>query len=256
MSAWWNTLGSIAVVTGVPLGLVALLASSGRRLSRVLPILVAFGAGALIGAAVFHLLPEAYSRTHSSARVALSVVAGAIGSYLLERLLHRWQDTHHEAPAKDPSLASFDDASMVALNFIADGLHNFVDGALIAAAFLAGTGPGLATTVAMLSHELPRELGTFSVFVHYGATPRRAVWYNVLSGALAFLGAGLTLVLGEHTSSAAELLVPVAAGTFLFVGGTVILSVMKSARTRGFPIAQLCAGAAGLVLSALATLWI
>lgn len=248
------TLLSLLAVTGVPLLVIMLLAGTGRTLGRLLPTLVSFGAGALIGASVFHLLPEAYERHPAVGFVALSVAVGVVGSFLVERWLHRWQHTAHEAPAKEPALSAFDDPAMVAVSFGADAVHNFVDGALIAAAFLAGTGPGLATAMAMLAHELPREIGTFGVFVHYGTRPARAVLFTLLSGAMAFVGGALTLWLGEGTARAAEFVVPVAAGSFLFVGGAVMVSQLKAQKTWDLPLGQLVACAAGFGLSAAATL--
>ena len=252
MTPWTATLSSIAVVTGVPLALIAVLAGPGRALARLLPTLVSFGAGALIGAAVFHLLPEAWSRHPSVIFVALSMTGGMVGSFFLERWLHRWQHTRHEAPAEEQSLGAFNDPAMVAVNFAADGVHNFVDGALIASAFMAGEGAGIATAIAMLAHELPRELGTFGVFVHYGTRPARAVWFTVASGVLAFVGAGLTLTLGETMARVAEVFIPFAAGSFLFVGGAVIVSQLKALRTWDLPINQVVAIAAGFGISALA----
>jgi len=254
VSPWTATLLSLVAVTGVPLAVVAVLASRGAGLPRLLPMLVSFGAGALIGAAVFHLLPEAYERHPAVAFVGLSVAGGVIGSFVLERWLHRWQHTSHETPAKGSTISAFDDPAMVAVSFGADAIHNFVDGALIAAAFLAGNGPGVATAIAMLAHELPREVGTFGVFVHYGTRPARAVWYTLASGLLAFVGAGLTLWLGEETAHAAEVVVPVAAGSFLFVGGAVMVSQLKAQKTWDLPGSQLVACAAGFALSAAATL--
>lgn len=254
MTPWIPTLLSLLAVTGVPLAVIAVLASTGGTLSRLLPSLVSFGAGALIGAAVFHLLPEAYERHPAVGFVGLSVAAGVIGSLLLERWLHRLQHTAHEAPSRESAISAFDDPAMVAVSFAADAVHNFVDGALIAAAFLAGTGPGVATALAMLAHELPREIGTFGVFVHYGTRPARAVMYTLLSGVLAFVGAGLTLWLGEGTAHAAEVVVPVAAGSFLFVGGAVMVSQLKAQKTWDLPVQQLAACAAGFALSAAATL--
>ncbi len=255
MSSWLATFLSLLVVTGVPLLLLASLAATGRTLGRLLPTLVSFGAGALIGAAVFHLLPEAYERHPAVGFVALSVAVGVVGSYALERWLHRFQHTAHEAPPRGETLGAFDDPAMVAVSFAADAVHNFVDGALIAAAFLAGTGPGLATALAMLAHELPREVGTFGVFVHYGTRPRRALGYALISGLLAFAGAALTLWLGEEAAHATEIVVPIAAGAFLFVGGAVMLSQLKAQRTWDLPRSQLLACAAGFALSAAATLF-
>lgn len=247
-------MGSVAVVTGVPLVVILLLAGPGRGLARMLPWLVSFGAGALLGAAVFHLLPEAYERHPSVGFVAIAVAAGVIGSYLFERLLHRVQHTPHEAPPREPSLSAFDDPAMVTLSVVADGVHNFVDGALIAAAFLADASAGIAVAVALLAHELPREVGTFGVFVHYGASPRRAIVLTLFTGGLAFAGATLTLWFGERTAEIAEVLVPFAAGSFLFVGAAVMMSQLKAQRTWDLPVPQLAACAAGFALSALAAI--
>lgn len=243
---------AIAAVTGVPLLLLIGLAAQPRPLGRLLPWLVSFGAGALIGAAVFHLLPDAYERHPDVGFVAVAVVAGAVGSFVLERMLHRLQHTKHEAPPSEPSLSAFDDPAMVAVSAIADGAHNFVDGALIAAAFLASEGSGFTVALAMLAHELPREVGTFGVFVHYGTRPSRALLLSVLTGGLAFVGAGFTLWLGQATATVAELMVPFAAGSFLFVGAAVSLSQLKAQRTFDLPVPQLAAAAAGFALSALA----
>lgn len=254
MTPWAQVLSSIALVTGIPLVVVAVLSGTRGNLARWLPWLVSFGAGALIGAAVFHLLPEAYERHPTVGFVSLSVVFGVIGSYLAERLLHRVQHTAHEAPAGDRELAAFHDPAMVAVSAVSDGVHNFVDGALIAAAFLASPGAGMATSVAMLAHELPREVGTFGVFLHYGTSPRKAVMLTALTGGLAFVGAALTLWLGEETAHAAEVVIPVAAGAFLFVGGAVMASQLKAQRTWDLPVAQLSAFALGFGLSAVAGL--
>lgn len=254
MNTWIAALSALTVVTGVPLLVLVVLANTGRTLGRLLPMLVSFGAGALIGAAVFHLLPEAYERHPAVGFVAISVAAGVIGSFLVERWLHRFQHTAHEAAPREPTLSAFDDPAMVAVSFGADAVHNFVDGALIAAAFLAGTGPGIATAIAMLAHELPREIGTFGVFVHYGTRPRRAVAFALVSGLLAFVGAALTLWFGEETAHAAEVVVPVAAGSFLFVGSSVMLSQLKAQRTWDFPKPLLTAAAVGFAISAASTL--
>lgn len=242
-------------MTGLPLVVIALLAGTGRTLSRLLPTLVSFGAGALIGAAVFHLLPEAYERHPALGFVGLSVAVGVVGSLLVERWLHRLQHTAHDAPSTESAMSVYDDPAMVAVSFGADAVHNFVDGALIAAAFLAGTGPGIATAMAMLAHELPREVGTFGVFVHYGTRPARAVLFTLLSGLLAFVGAGLTLWLGEGTARTAEVVVPVAAGSFLFVGAAVMISQHKAQNTGDVFTRQVVACAAGVGLSAAATLF-
>lgn len=256
MSPWWSVLGSVALVSGVPFALVAMLAASGRRLPRLVAPLVGLGAGALAGTAVFHLLPEATARHPAGPFVGVLAVLGLFGSHLAERGLHRWQETSHDAEPREPGgPAATDDPAMTAVNFAADGLHNMMDGALVAASWMAGGTSGTLTTLAVLAHELPRELGTFGVFVHYGTSPWRAVAYNAATGGLALLGATLTLLLGGRVTAVAEALVPIAAGAFLYVAGAVMLSQRRAHRAGAAASRQVMAAALGFALSAVAAIW-
>ena len=152
------------------------------------------------------------------------VVAGFAGFWLLERGLHRAaqsQDARHSPRPTHP---------IVALNFIGNVLHNAVDGSIIAAAFLTTPTVGVVTTLAIVLHEIPRELGSFGVFMHGGLSVRRAVWYNGLTGIAAVASAALTLRIGARTAGAATTLLPVAAGTFLYIAVSVAPSAILDAR--------------------------
>lgn len=233
---------SAGLVTAASLVGVALMALGERRLGRTVPLLVALAAGALLGDAFIHLLPEAFARGDRLA-VSLAALGGLLAFFTLEKVLH-WR--HEHAPARV--------APVGVLNLVGDGVHNLLDGLLIGAAYSSSVTAGVATTAAVFLHEVPQEIGDFGVLVHAGYSRWRALLYNALSGALAFAGVALALAAGEHARAIAVMLVPIAAGSFIYIAGTDLLPELKSERAPGRSLAQLTAVAAGIALMASLTL--
>ncbi len=236
---WLSSYCAIAVVSGLPLIVTFVLARQGTTLAKWLPHLTALGAGAVFGAAVAHLIPEALGRGQSVAQVTMGTLVGFAIFALVERLLAGHDHAHaHGVPLGAPSAHHSDSSeadcvhlqptpqhspsvksakALAPLALAGDAIHNFVDGSLIAAGFLANPSVGLLTLLAVGLHELPREMGTFGLFVHGGIRPMRAVAYNALTAVLALVGATVTLMAGTRWSSAVALLLPVAAGTYLYI---------------------------------------
>jgi zinc and cadmium transporter len=106
-------------------------------------------------------------------------------------------------------------------------MHNTIDGVLIAASFLANPGLGIVATLAVSMHELPRELGSLGIFMHGGLTPIRAYSLNALTGAAALIGAGLMLLVGLRAHAVATALIPIAAGTFLYIAGALMRTTAR-----------------------------
>ncbi len=202
----------------MPLAALGALALHGRLVRRWAPHAAAVAAGALLGGALFQLLPEAYARNPHGPVVAGTAVAGVIAFALLERLLHGTHDHHDEGHA-------FGGRTLVRLAVTGDAVHNLVDGALIAATFLADVRAGVLTTAAVALHEVPREFGTFGAIVHGGVTARRAVAYNAATALAAALGAGVTLTFGERAAELAPAVLPFAAGNFLYLAGVLLRAV-------------------------------
>ena len=236
---WLSSYLAIVVVSGLPLIVAFVLARNAKTLTLWLPQLTALGAGAVFGAAVAHLIPEALGRGQSVVQVALGTLVGFAIFALVERLLAGHDHAHahgvplgapsahhsdsseadcvhlHPTPQHSPSVKSAKTLAPLAL--AGDAIHNFVDGSLIAAGFLADPSVGLLTLLAVGLHELPREMGTFGLFVHGGIRPMRAVAYNALTAVLALVGATVTLMAGTRWSATVALLLPVAAGTYLYI---------------------------------------
>ena len=137
--------------------------------------------------------------------------------------------------------------------FLGDALHNFVDGSLIAAGFLANPSIGALTVIAVGLHELPREVGTFGLFVHGGIRPMRAVFYNLVTGCIAMFAAAVTLLVGQRVAALTTLLLPVAAGTYLYIAHVVGRSALHDRHhdpTHWERLAWSAAGAVIMIISA------
>jgi len=257
MPVWYNTLLAVAVVSALPLLGIAALAFDEASIRRAVPWLVSFAAGALLGAAFFHLIPDALARHPAPGLVPASVLSGYASFFVLERLLHAHGHAHGHARRAGHGMGNAVAArreALVALNFAGDALHNLIDGMLVAASFLADPSIGIVTTVAVSLHEVPREFGTFGVFVHGGLSPRRAVLYNVLTGVVALGGAVATLAVGAHVASFAAMLLPFAAGSFIYIGASILTPELRCAPSVRAGVRQtafICLGLASTWLSAL-----
>ena len=236
MSVWFRTLFAVALVCAVPLAVTFLLARNERLVRTALPNLLSFGVGVLVVSAAMHLLPEALAHS-GSLTVALVAVIGFLSFAGIERLLEQHDHGHvhglamgvptHEHPVEHHEhAASQRSRALLPMAFGADVLHNFMDGILIAATFMIRPELGLLTALAIGLHELPRELGTFGLFVHGGLSPKRAVMFNALTAVFAMAGAGMTLLLGQVAEQLAIAILPFAAGTMLYIAFTVARAVL------------------------------
>lgn len=151
------------------------------------PMLVSFAIGALLGAAFLEILPQAFE-SGDAHEVAIAVLGGIFGFFVLEKLL-LWRHCHTEhCEVHDQHSTANDHGRSGALIIVGDTVHNFVDGMLIAAAFLQSTELGIVTAVAIIAHEIPQEVGDFLILLHSGYTRRRALAMNVLSSAATIVG--------------------------------------------------------------------
>jgi zinc and cadmium transporter len=205
--AW--ILGSTILISLLSLVGVFTLALEEKLLKKILLILVGFSAGGLMGGALLHLLPEALEISPVT-DVFSFFLLGFIAFFIMERVL-RWRHCHEGV---------CDIHAFTYLNLIGDGIHNFIDGVVIAAAFLINIPLGIATTVAVASHELPQEIGDFGVLVYGGFTKARALLFNLISALTAILGALVGFILHSHMGGFAIYLLPFAAGGFIYIAAS------------------------------------
>jgi zinc and cadmium transporter len=150
-------------------------------------MLVSFAIGALLGAAFLEILPHAFEAGDAH-QVAMAVLGGIFGFFVLEKLL-LWRHCHTEhCELHDQHASAHDHGRSGALIIVGDTIHNFVDGLLIAAAFLQSTELGVVTAIAIIAHEIPQEVGDFLILLHSGYTRLRALAMNLLSSAATVVG--------------------------------------------------------------------
>lgn len=220
---------SVAAVSLVSLAGVATLAWSRVRVRRLARLFVSFAVGALLGDAFIHLIPQTFTAKEpgtSPLGRSLLILGGMLGFFVVEKVLRRRHGALHEHhhQVRHPEL--------VAVNLLGDAIHNFVDGVLIGASYIAGPTLGVATTLAVLLHEVPQELGDFGILIHSGLSIRKAVWLNLASASAAILGTAVALAVGSMAKDAlVGSLLPVTAGGFVYLAAADLIPELQHDRT-------------------------
>lgn len=196
--------------------------------------LVALSAGAMFGNAFLHLLPEAIELSQTGIidlfTVMLLVVGSFVASFLFEQFFF-WHHCHSEETC-EPTQKPY--AHLV---LYSDAIHNFIDGLIIAAAFVVSVPLGVATTLAIALHEIPQELGDFAVLVHGGFSKTRAAIFNGLAALTVVLGGIVGFILAGSVDLAVPVLLPIAAGGFIYIAAADLLPELRHNNTRaGIPL--------------------
>jgi zinc and cadmium transporter len=210
-SVWAWTLVAVLAVSLVSLVGIVTLIGTGDFLRKALPFLVSFAVGALLGDAVLHILTELSDTGGITDGIAFVIVGAIVFFFVLEKAIH----VHHSLDAPEHGHIH----PVAVNNLVGDGVHNFVDGAVIAGAFVADVRVGIATTLAVMLHEIPQEIGDLGVLIHAGLAPRRAVIYNLASALVAVLGAILALLLEGAFAGIERPLLAISAGAFIYNAG-------------------------------------
>ncbi len=238
---------TFASVLGVSLiSLLGILALSFREdlLRRYVFIFISLAVGALLGDAFIHLIPEAFEEAHDPMIVSILIISGIFFFFVLEKFLH-WH--HHGEDTEESHIHP-----VGKLILFSDGVHNFLDGIIIAASFTVSVPVGIATTIAVILHEIPQEVGDFAVLLHSGYTKRRALCLNFLSALTALLGAIVFFIIGEMAESLAAYFLPIAAGGFIYIAVADLIPELHKTKKMRHSAAQL--GAVGMGVFAMIAL--
>lgn len=188
--------------------------------NHLLPHLVSFATGTLLGAAFLGLLPHALEGVTGSDihAIPLAVLLGLLGFFLLEKLV-LWRHCHADhcevhVPVDHDHAQRRSTGTLI---LIGDGLHNFLDGILIAGAFLTDIHLGVVTSLAVAAHEIPQEVGDFAVLLHSGFTRGRAFLYNVLSSLTTVVGGVLAWAALQEMQAVLPYVLAVAASSFIYI---------------------------------------
>lgn len=204
---------SVSLVSLISLIAILALGIKENILKKILLYLVSFSTGALFGGAFIHLLPEATELLGFGPKMSFYILSGIIFSFIIEKFIH-WRHCHN------PEHIGQKVHSFAYMNLFGDGVHNFIDGLVIGAAYLVSIPVGIATTIAVVLHEIPQEIGDFGVLLHGGFSKKKAILMNFLTALTAVAGTIIALIIGSHTEHLTLFLVPFAAGSFIYIAGS------------------------------------
>ena len=206
------------LVSAVSLIGVFVLSLKHRTMHALLFVLMSFATGTLFGSAFLDLIPESLEKIDS--RISLfTVLAGLVIFFIIEKLIY-WHHHHHSRHEEREKPLAY-------LNLIGDGVHNFFDGAAIAASFMAGPQVGVITTIAIIAHEIPQEIGDFSLLIYSGFTKKKALLFNLLSALLAVFGALIFFYFSSFIENSEGLGLAFTAGMFIYIAAADLMPELQ-----------------------------
>ena len=216
------------------MGILCLLAK--KRLDNILTFIVAFAAGTMLATSFFHLMPESFEAINT----LWPVLIGIVIFFILESVIH-WHHSHELNCANCTSPTAY-------LNLIGDGLHNFIDGLIIAASFLINPITGILVTISIMLHEIPQEIGDFAILIHSGFSKTQAIITNLISALVAVLGG----IFGYFFFSRIEFAIPyaigIAAGSFIYIATSDLFPILHKEKNKIKKIIQTIALIIGILL--------
>jgi len=215
-------------------------------LKKYVSLFISLAVGALLGDAFIHLIPEAFDKFSNTTLIGILLISGILLFFIIEKFLH-W---HHHGEDKEENHIH----PVGKLILFTDGFHNLIDGIIIGVSFLISPHVGIATTLAVVLHEIPQEIGDFAVLVHSGYTKEKALWLNFLSALTAILGLVMAFVFSGIAEIFVLWVIPIAAGGFIYIAvADLIPELHKTTKIKQSAI-QLFAALFGILLMFLLTL--
>jgi len=239
MSDFSYILASVLIVSAVSLSGIFLLLIRREVFKKILPTLVALASGTLLGGAFLHLLPEGLEGMKSDSGFIL-VLAGILLFFALEKFFH-WHHCHQEAC--DVHVKPF-----AWLNLLGDGIHNFLDGLIIAVTYMVDINLGMTATLAIIFHEIPQELGDFAVLVAGGLSVKKALYFNFFTALTAVIGALVGYQLGQSVVGISYLLTLFAGGGFIYIAAVDLIPELHKEITPRESLLQFFALLGGVLL--------
>ena len=215
-------------------------------LKKYVSLFISLAVGALLGDAFIHLIPEAFDKFSNTTLVGILLISGILLFFIIEKFLH-W---HHHGEDKDENHIH----PVGKLILFTDGFHNLIDGIIIGVSFLISPHVGIATTLAVVLHEIPQEIGDFAVLVHSGYTKEKALWLNFLSALMAVLGLAISLIFSSIAETFVLWVIPIAAGGFIYIAVADLIPELHKTKKIKYSLVQFVTILAGILSMVLLTL--
>jgi len=239
-SAFFYSLISVFLVSIISLVGIFALSIKTEKLKKIIIFLISFSAGVLFGDAFIHLLPE-ISEKGLAFSSSIYILCGIASFFVLEKIIC-WRHCH--LPITKTHVHSF-----AYINLVGDSLHNFIDGIIIAGSYMVGLSIGFATTIAVIFHEIPQEIGDFGVLIHGGLKKKKAIMLNFLSALASFAGMIIAFLLSS-LSNITSLIIPFTIGGFIYIAGSDLIPELHKETKISKSISQLAAFFAGIAVMA------
>lgn len=207
--AFIYSLISVFIISLISLVGIFTLSIKESTIKKYIFIFVSLAIGALLGDTFIHLLPEAVEEIGNINYAFIAVMAGIFIFFVIEKFLH-WH--HHQDDSEEKHIRPV--GKMI---LVSDGFHNFLDGIIIGASYMISLPVGIATTIAVLLHEIPQEIGDFGVLLHAGYSKTKALFLNFLSALLSIVGVVAVFIIGETLENLSVWLLAVASGGFIYI---------------------------------------
>lgn len=191
------------------------------KANKVIEILVGFATGALLGDAFFHILPEVIEQINVTI-VGIFILFGIFLFFILEEIIC-WRHCHLETSVNHPHPVAF-------MNLVGDALHNLLDGLAISVSFLTNFSLGIATTLAIILHEVPQEIGDFSILIYAGFSKKKALIFNFLTALTAILGVLIPFIFKINEKILIYFL-PIVGGGFIYIAGSDLVPLIKNQKS-------------------------
>lgn len=234
---------SVFIVSLVSLVGVFALSLKEELLRKYIFIFISLAVGSLLGDAFMHLIPEAMESSLPPTLTSTLIIFGIILSFTLEKFLH-W---HHHGEDEN----SLHVSPVGNLILFSDGVHNLLDGVMIGVSFMISIPVGIATTIAVILHEIPQEVGDFTVLLHSGYSKKSALWFNFLSALCSVVGVAIAFVLGQAVEGFALWVLPITAGGFIYIAVADLIPELHKTKEVKYSIFQIIAFVAGVLAMAL-----
>jgi zinc and cadmium transporter len=208
---WLYSLSSVFLVSCISLIGLITFSIKEKTLRKILLYFVSFSVGGLLGDAFIHLLPESV-KLNNDFFLSFYILLGIIVSFIVEKFIH-WRHCHIPTSIKHPH-------PFAIMNLIGDSVHNFIDGLIIGASYLISLQIGITTTLAVILHEIPQEIGDFGVLIHGGFKKKKALFLNFVTALTAVAGTVISLIIGSYAQNLTNFLLPFAVGSFIYIASS------------------------------------
>lgn len=225
------TFVSVTIVSLVSLIGVFSLSLKEEIIKKYISLFISLAVGALLGDAFIHLIPEAFENSSNSTIISLLIIGGILLFFIIEKFIH-W---HHHGEDKEEEYIH----PVGKLVLFTDGFHNFIDGIIIGVSFLVSIPLGIATTLAVILHEIPQEIGDFAVLIHSGYNKKKALFLNFISALTAVFGVIVALIFGNIAETFTTWVLPIAAGGFIYIAVADLIPELHKTKDLKYSISQI-----------------